>query len=42
MCLLPQRPRPPSGVRLLQHWLSDEDVDAVMAQYDTNKDGVIK
>lgn len=27
---------------LLQHWLTDEDVDEVIAQYDTNKDGVIK
>lgn len=25
-----------------QPWLTDDDVEDVMAQYDTNKDGVIK
>lgn len=25
-----------------QHWLTDEDIGEVMAQYDTNRDGVIR
>lgn len=32
-----------AGLRpLLQHWLTEEDIDGVMAQYDTNGDGVIR
>lgn len=33
---------PPPFTPSPQHWLTDEDVDEVIAQYDTNRDGVIK